>query len=78
MYVHKCLHRIVAPIQTLKLLARQARLEQELEKLREVKAKGQLVKQAVNKLYRSLEVQSAVHICKHTLLNPQRGNALIY
>jgi len=31
-------------------------VEQELEKLREVKAKGQQVKQAVNKLYRSLEV----------------------
>lgn len=40
--------------------ARKARLEQELEKLREVKAKGQLVKQAVNKLYRSLEVSRLV------------------
>lgn len=37
----------------------QARVEQELEKLREVKAKGQQVKQAVNKLYRSLEVRRA-------------------
>ena len=47
----------------------QARLEQELEKLREVKAKGQQVKQAVNKLYRSLEVRPScvlrrlLHMC---------------
>ena len=34
-------------------------MDSEMEKLREVKAKGQLVKQAVNKLYRSLEVRPA-------------------
>ena len=35
-----------------------ARLEQDKEKIREVKAKGNLVKNAVNKLYKSLEVRS--------------------
>ncbi|GAB5035819.1 dna polymerase alpha catalytic [Nannochloropsis oceanica] len=37
--------------------ARKARLEQDLERIREVKAKGSLVKQAVNKLYKSLELE---------------------
>ena len=37
--------------------ARKARVEQELAKLKEVKAKGAMVKAAVNKLYKSLELE---------------------
>lgn len=37
--------------------ARKVRLEKDMERIREVKAKGNLVKQAVNKLYKSLELE---------------------
>ena len=50
-------------------------MEQELEKLREVKAKGQQVKQAVNKLYRSLEVRG---LKMHTRVCFQYVSVCIY
>lgn len=51
-----CIYPLLTPSLYKTHTQRQARVEQELEKLREVKAKGQQVKAAVNKLYRSLEV----------------------
>lgn len=64
-----CLDQPTDPPHQYTIKHTQARMEQELEKLREVKAKGQQVKQAVNKLYRSLEVRRlemiviCIHVC---------------